>query len=492
MCKEFCDHGEGLRPILCGLAHVAPFDQWPAFAAYRRWGYPAGFPPIIVAEHGVGHRGNIKWLGVVALPGHSDRQRIRPENFSVNPDVLMSAWRAACGLLGGAAFGPLAALWLLAGRHSGPRWRAIVLDFLWLTAFSILVLLLTRDPGSRLVVIFEALVIVWATALIMNSAEAMFACWVGWRQARTWGALLKRSQVRFRLPEPMVVIGNSLGVSLCLSLMIAVFRAKPLAGPSFLRNILRQLRKARRRWSATGNVTSFGWIGPVAIKPKFEAALAHPMIEHLITPWQSGARQTVVDEMAADTRKQSSAQPAAAQIGYAGENARLRSHRCWHIAQAVLIAGGGWSGVQLLRTTAIVSFTLVMFLALPDLFCAINPPPRPDIVFPSGRGPLNRLFWVTLATDRPRCFCVRLDSGYWAYRQADVKWERGQPASNRAEIPLYQRKNPTSADPSDGVIRIQHRNRLFFKNYLMEGNDGIYPLASIEARGGTFTTSRSK
>jgi hypothetical protein len=85
---------------------------------------------------------------------------------------------------------------------------------------------------------------------------------------------------------------------------------------------------------------------------------------------------------------------------------------------------GDWSYWRLARNVGVLAFTAVLFVALPEARCIVNPPAAPPVVPPSGWG-LEGKFWISIKTDRPGCFCVRLVSGYWAYRNVDVEAHSG-------------------------------------------------------------------
>jgi hypothetical protein len=232
-------------------------------------------------------------------------------------------------------------------------------------------------------------------------------------------------------------------------------------------------------WGATGKVGAFGFIGAVDVKPKIEAALRQSRIEHLLAPWQKGASQKQVDEMA---REISPPESAVSSVGYAADLHRLMSHRCWHMAQALLTATGFLTRRQLLWSAAITTLTIGMATAFNDLRCIFDPPPIPEVTFPSGRAP-GQVFWVSLNTDRPRCFCVLLDSGYWAHRQADVEFQGGRTPSNRAELRLLPRLPQESDDERSGSIMVQRQRRFLSRGFLGAEVVGEYSLSYVQGLG---------
>jgi hypothetical protein len=99
-------------------------------------------------------------------------------------------------------------------------------------------------------------------------------------------------------------------------------------------------------------VTADGYVRPVVLEPKLRACLQQTGIKHILTPNQRDARPGVIagliEAMMPTGLKTQPDIPPPAQmrLGFAAENRRLVSHRCRHVAEALLALGGLTSGWQ--------------------------------------------------------------------------------------------------------------------------------------------------
>jgi len=165
----------------------------------------------------------------------------------------------------------------------------------------------------------------------------------------------------------------------------------------------------------------------------------------------------VADALRPIRQQKALAMPATGQLGYAAEEPTLRSHRCRHVAQAIMAIGNLSSRWQMAVNTLAALASAGILLALPDLHSIMAPSPAPTPITPSSPSPYY--LWVSLDTKKPDSFQVVLESKFWSNRRADVKRYSGANASVRAEIRLQRVAHQTSFNEEDGTVWIERRRR---------------------------------
>jgi hypothetical protein len=296
---------------------------------------------------------------------------------------------------------------------------------------------------------------------------------------------LEQSQVRLRMNGGLTIKGGSAGLPFCLNMLIALFRADPRAtdGSWIWQRLGRRLRTETNGWAATGVVTVDGFLKPVVLEPKLRACIQHAGIKHILTPNQRdaspGAVARLINEMTPTILKSEPDMPTTAhvQLGFAAENRRLVSHRCRHLAQALMALGGFTSGWQRAVSALAVAVSCLMLLALQDLRCILLPPRAPDVLAPSSPSPYY--LWVSLDTKHPGYFEVVLESKYWSNRRTKVMRYSGADASVRAEILLHRLTGQMAQDGEDGTVWIERRRRFLTREYASEERVGRYSVAYL-------------
>ena len=463
-----------VRFVLAQLAHVPPFDRWAAFEKYRASYGVTGISALVLAEESHGEASDVRRVEAVALPADTDAAAppIVAEGFEVEPIELTTARRAAIGLLRGPGLLRLLALWVAAGRRPYARWLSVLLGVGWLAVGGIIIRLLAGpDPGRRLLPLAAALVALWAglvlTALIVAGRVAFGA----WRLGRHLCGRLEHSQVRLRMDGGLRLHGGSAGLPFCLNVLGATYRAAPHeADRSWLwQRFFRALRTGGGTWAATGVLSVTGRVESVVLEPKLRACLRHGGIRHILAPRQRDAGRRVVDRLAhapqAARGRSGPATPLAVGVrpGFASERRRLLSHRCRHVADAVLAVGDLTSARQVAVNALAVVASAAVLAALPDLRAILWPPRAPAAVAPSSPSPYH--LWVSLDTGEPEYFRTVLESGYWANRTADVAAYGGVDASVRAEMRLRRLARPTTRDEEDGTVWVERRRRFLTREF---------------------------
>jgi hypothetical protein len=226
-----------------------------------------------------------------------------------------------------------------------------------------------------------------------------------------------------------------------------------------------------------------GFLKPVVLEPKLCACIQHAGIKHILTPNQRdaspGAVARLINEMTPTILKSEPDMPTTAhvQLGFAAEQRQLVSHRCRHLAQALMALGGFTSGWQKAMSALAVAVSCLMLLALQDLWCILLPPRAPDVVAPSSPSPYH--LWVSLDTKHPKYFEVVLESKYWSNRRVKVTRYSGANASVRAEILLHRLTRQIAQDGEDGTVWIERRRRFLTREYASGDRVGRYSVAYL-------------
>jgi len=283
----------------------------------------------------------------------------------------------------------------------------------------------------------------------------------------------------------LTIKGGSAGLPFCLNMLTSLFRADPRAsdGSWIWQRLGRRLRAETNGWAATGVVTADGFLKPVVLEPKLRACIQHAGIKHILTPNERDASgeavARLISAMTPTSLKSGPDMPTTAlvQLGFAAEKRRLVSHRCRHVAQAMMTLGGFNSGWQRAVTVVALVTSCVMLFALQDLWCILLPPRAPDIVTPSSPSPYY--LWVSLDTKHPEYFEVVLESKYWSNRRAKVARYSGANASVRAEILLHRLTGQIAQDGEDGTVWIERRRRFLTREYASEERVGCYSVAYL-------------
>ena len=483
-------HRRAARFVLFQLAQRAPFDNWVTLRPYRD-GYPTrSYRAITLPANNTGTVANVNFLQAVAIPREKSEDVIISEDFSrTRPKQVASAvddaWLAARSLLGGTGLVGFLTLWLLLGRRPYPRLRRVVLGVLW-TVIGALILFLWRGPdqGAELVRWIWTLLTLCSLVILWNFVETSACILSAVRHGRTLARLLEASQIRLRLPPGINVSEpGSLGLPVCFSILVAIYDANPeLARKSRIwRQLFRELRK--QNGAATGTMARWGLVGSVAGLPeKLEAALRDPGIHHVIVPRQRHSYTWRVNTLV--HRLKSKETPAqqelqAQQEPKAQQEPRLKVHGCWCMAEAALISGGFTGFFPFVRNATIALVSVVIAAALPQFGCIIDPPPRPGLIAPTWRDARFGV-WVSLATNRPQCFCADFVSRYWANRRGvEVKkYNDGRPP--RAEISFHKRSDPTTQNQHDGDVFIWRWRRFMGREFSGSIQEGAFSLSGID------------
>ncbi len=476
------------------LAHVAPFDQWPAFADFRaRYGVE-GPAAVVLTEQSAGEAADVRAVEALVLPVEpavAAKQPVVTEGFQADEATVAAPRAAALTMLGGTGLWTLLALWFAAGKRPYAPWLRNLLGVGWVVAAGlILFLLYGPELNQQLEPVCLALVALWtaltATGVVTGGLEAVRA----WLAARRLRRVLTTGQVRLRMNGGLTVQGGSAGLAFCLNLLLSLYRAQPqaLRQSSLWRRFFERLEGESGAWAATGCVTPGAWIKPVVLGPKVRACAQNARIAHLLTPWQ---RHGALPENEATVPSPSAADAASAptlgggiRLGFAAETPRttgLRRHRSIHLATAMTRIGQLLHGGQLLVNLGALAVTAVMIAAAPDLRAILLPPAAPLVVPPVSPSPYA--IWVSLDTNQPKAFEIVFESKYWASRRAHVAAQDKAPASMRAEIRLLRVARPVINDVEDGTIWIERRRCFLYREFEPGERVGRYSLSFLFALG---------
>ena len=477
------------RFVLGQLAQLPPFNRWPALATYRENYGVGGISAVVLGTESPGRAEDVRTVEALALPTGA-ASLIVPEGFQADAGALETARRAATSLLRGKGLLIFLALWMVSGQRPYPRWLRVSLALGWgAVGGLILYLLLGPDPGERLFQWSATLMALWG-GLVLGAVAVVLGQSVGaWREGTRLAARLEASEVRLRLNGGMTLQGESAGLAFCLNTLLSVSRTEPGAGgqSGLWQRFFRRLRAGRGRWAATGVVTDDGFVKPVVVEPKLRACLDHAGIGTILTPRQANADQRAINRLAGTPvttgpgREKAPPGARALPVGWAAEKPRLVSHRCRHVAQAMMAFGGFTSGWQRAVTALAVVVSGVMLFAFPDLIYILAPPPAPAAVAPSSPSP--QYLWVSLDTRHPGCFQVVLESEHWANRRADVFSYGAADVPARAEILLRRLSRPAVRKEEAATVWIERRHRFLNREYVSGERVGRYSLPYLNRLG---------
>jgi hypothetical protein len=483
------------RFVLAQLANLSPFSHWSSFAKYRSGYGVDGIAAIVLAEGSSGEVTDVREVEALTIAADDDANApaVVPEGFNVDAVELRMARDAALNLLRGSGFWLLLALWLASGQRPYRRAIAVMLGFGWVVAGALIVeLIVGPEPGEQLAIISGLLTALWITLTVTGLVVAAVLVGEAWRVGRRWGERLERGQVRLHTEGGLTILGGSAGVPFALNMLLAVYRAPPREQThSWLwERVLRRMRSAAKSWAGTGVVTADGRIRAVALEPKLQACLRHPDIIDVLTPYQPEARQRVIAQLADalpnGTNEMTGATPARGvttramarqRLGFAHQRPVLRSHRCRHLAQAVLAVGRLTSRWQMAVNALALGVSVVMLMALRDIKPILLPPRAPMAVAPFSRSQYQ--LWVSLDTQSPRDFDVVLESGFWANRRANVEAYAGPEASVRAELELNRLSHQLTRDVEDGTVWVERRRRFLTREFAPGERVGRYSLSYL-------------
>lgn len=473
------------RFVLGQLAQLPPFDKWQAFENHRSGYGVGGISAVVLGAESPGQAEDVRRVEALALPADGP-PTIVPEGFQADAGELETARRAASSVLRGKGLLVFLAIWIVGGHRPYPRWLKIAVALGWLAVGGlILYLLMGPEPGERLFLWTATLTALWSTLMLVAVTVAAWHGFRAWRQGAVWATRLEQCQVRMRMNGGLTIKGESAGLPFCLNTLLAISRVEPhLDCRSWLwQRLVHRLSTEGDKWAATGVVTSDAYLRPVVLEPKLHACLAHGGIQELLTPRQSNASPRAIIRLAAARatpgREREPVPPLAgtSRLGFAAEKPRLRTHRCRHVAQAMMALGGFTSGWQKAVSTLAIIVSGAMLFALPDLGAILVPPPAPLAVSPSSPSPYY--LWVSLDTKHPERFQVVLESEFWANRRAEVTPHSGANASMRAEIFLHRLAGQTNPNGEDGTLWIERRHHFLTREYAPGERVGRYSVAYL-------------
>ena len=479
------------RFVLAQLAHVAPFDQWPALDKYRTSYGVSGIAAIVIGENSTGSSDDVRVVEALVLPADADAatSSVVAEGFEADVPTLTNARRAAASILAGRGLMAFLALWLVGGRRPYPRWFGTLLTLGWIAAAALILwLLVGPEPGSRLPLYSMVLLGVWS-ALVVTGVVVAAVLGVGaWQAGRRWSRELARSQTRLRMSGGLRLQGESAELPFCLNTLLALQRAHPAAtSRSWLwRRFFRKLRADASSWAATGVIADGARLEPVVLEPKLRAALRHHRIEHVLTPRQRDSGRQGVERLVAEAgqrvdRPSDTAAASNVRLGFAAQRRKLRTYPCRNVAQALMAIGDFRSVSQMSANVLAIAVSVAMLAALPDLWSIVRPPSAPVVVAPSSLSPYQ--LWVSLDTKHARDFTVLLESDFWANRRAEVTRQRGTRGSVRAELALNRLGRQRTPDQEDGTVWVERRRRFLTREFIPGERVGRYSLSYINRLG---------
>jgi hypothetical protein len=486
---EWRDHRTIPRFVLSQLAQVPPFKQWAGLEKYRTRPSLAGVAALVLAEDSPGQADDVRTVAAVALPDEPTGQAVVSEGFQTEATELAAARSAARSLLRGKGLLIFLGLWIIGGRRPYPRWWSIALLMGWAAVLGLILFLwLGPEPGEQLRIFSAALAALWGGLILAAAVVVARQCFRAWRVGGELSTRLEHSQVRLRLPGGLTLKGGSAGLPFCLNTLLALYGACPQAvRDSWLwQRFFRRMRANAGCWAGTGVVTADGYLKPVVIEPKLRACLKHGRITQILTPYQSGVSQPVIDRLAkasTPTAKKEAlaAFPSSKRLGYAAERPQLSPHRCRHVAQAMMALGQFTYPGQMATNLLALTVSTMIFWALPDLRSILWPHLAPTAVPPASSSPYD--LWVSLNTKHPEYFSVVLESGYWSNRRAEVKRYGGPTPSVRAEIHFHRLTGRTTANEDDGDVWIERRRRFLTREFNPGERVGHYSIPYLSHLG---------
>ena len=471
-------HGQrpSVRFALTQLADLTPFDQWPAFARYRAGFGTGGVSAVVLAEHSPGNASDVRTVEALLVPRDPDAAApaVVPHGFSVDAAELVTARQAVLGVLRGRGLVRLLLRWLLVARRPHPPVLGVVLAGGWLCVCALIVVLAVGpDLGDWVVPLAAALVTVWGALTVVAFVAFAVVTVQAWRAGRGLGARLDASQLRLRLDGGLTLVGGSAGAAFCLNTLRALHHDARERPRSWLwRRVLSALRSDARSWAATGVMSADGRIRPVIVEPKIRACLRHPRVAHLITPRQ-GADAPPESWPAAGMQRP--AITSNVRLGFASGRPSLRSHRCGHLAHALLTFGDLTSRWQAAVNGMALVASATLVVALPDLRGILLPPAPPIPVRVASPAP--DVVRVGLDTRHPRHFAVLMTSGFWSNRRVDVALAGGPGGVAYAELRLTRSADQSTRDVLNGTIWVERRRRFLMREFTTGERVGQYSLS---------------
>jgi hypothetical protein len=470
------------RYVLAQLSHVSPFDNWTVFEKYRTTYASPGVAAIVLTEESAGEATDVRTVEAVALPLDEDSAAgpVVADGFQADSGDLNTARRAALSLLDGRGLAIFLGLWILTGVRPYPRFVRWVLVAGWIAVLALIVRLLAgSDPRNALVPTVATLFTLWSLLVVTALATVAVLATKAWSSGQELRKRMEERQVHLRMNGGLSVYGGSAGLAFCLNDLLATYRSHPLVGKrSWLwEKFFRNLRLASHRWAATGIVDSDGSVEHVVLEPKIRACLRNENITDVLTPWQPGASQRMVDRAAATTKPVRRAVSSEMAYGFAAGQRKLRSHRCRHAAQSIIAIGDFASRSQVATNVLALAVTVVMALALPDIHNVLDPAAPPRVVAPGSPSPYY--LWISLDTRRPEAFTAELESNFWSNRRANVIAYGGADGSARAEMRLNRTGRAETLDERDGIIWIERRRKFLTREFQPGDRIASYPFAHM-------------
>lgn len=485
----FCKNRLIARFVLGELAHVSPFIKWRSFDRWRAGYGMRGLSSVVLGEESDGEPADVRSLEALLLPVDASfaEAKVFPEGFQADGAELNAAREAAVSMLRGKGLLRFLALWLARGRRPYPRWATILLNLGWLVAAGLIVYLLAGpEPDEKLFLLSAVLLTVWLALIVTFIAVGGRQSFCVWWQGRQWCQQLAESQVRLRMNGGLTIKGASAGLAFCLNILLSLYRARPRdARRAWLwRTLFRKLHSEATTWAATGVVTATGSLKPVILGPKLRACFQHVDVRHILIPKQRHVGRQEEGRQATSTTSapcENGPSHGAPKLGFAAEQPFLRIHPCPHVGHAFMAIGGLTSKLQTWMNGLAGVVSAIMLLTLPDLLSIVSPPPPPAVVTPSSPSPYY--LWVSLATDKPECFQVVLESKFWSNRRAQVKRYEGANASVRAEIRLQRVARQKSFDEEDGTVWVERRRHFFTREFAPGDQVGSYSFSYVSHLG---------
>lgn len=499
---EWRGHRPSARFVLAQLATLRPFDGWSAFSRYRQGFGVGGIAAVVLTEGSLGESADVRVVEALALPADTTAPASIPEGFNTDDVELERTREATMSLLRGKGLVRLLALWVACGRRPYPRGLAVALTLGWLAVGAMIVWMIAGpDPAERLVLMSVVLMALWV-ALVLTAVGVAAALGIrAWRFGKVMGRRLDESHVHLRMDGGLTLIGGSAGLPFCLNTLLSVYRSTPrVPVRSWLwTRLLHRMRSDMRSWAATGVVMADGRIRPVVLAPKLRACVRHERIMHVLTPNQRDASNRSVAEQvdalpaapnaspafpqeaslqASPSGRALATPPTAPRVGYAREARAVRSHRCRHLAHAVMAVGNLVSPSQMAANALALAVSVVMLVGLGDLRGILLPPPTPMVVGPVSRSPYH--VWVNLDTRHPDAFSVVMESGFWANRRASVSAYGGPDTPVRAELRLTRVSGQQVApEIEDGTVWVERRRRFLGREFAPGERVGRYSLSYL-------------
>ena len=483
--EELERRGNRLAPryVVGQLARQEPFLHWEAFARYRTaYGVP-GIAAIVLGENSRGEASDVREVEAIAFSRESGDTgaRLVAEGFEPDGTEFTTVQHAISSLLSGPGLFGMFGLWLLTGRRPGSAVKRAIAGGAWVLLAAMLVtLLFGPDPGTFLVPAVGVMLGAWVVLAAHGAWVAGREGWSAWRLGASVAQFFESSHVRLRMKGGLYLRGASAGFAFCLNTLLALFRATPDLGKCswIWKQSMENLRRDGIHWAATGVLTSDGWLKPVVLGAKLRACARRRELRHVLTPRQVALAPGLMEPAAnAATADGVHTGNAAMKLGYAATTGQLRVHRCRHLAQAILSLGGLTSRWQVATNVLAIAVSVAMVAALPDIVRLLFPPRAPMVVGPVSTSPY--WMWVSLDTDQPKAFRVRLESDYWANRVANVSYHGGSSYPPRAEIQVNRLPTTFTRKENEGVVWVERRRTFMGREFFIGERIGCFQVAQL-------------